>query len=75
MKGSIIEIDYKMAIDFIMPRHYAGRKPQISVAYGWFDCETYTEDHLQAVCTFGKPASHSLCIGLCGETWGGKYMS
>lgn len=69
MKGFIIEIDAKTALNFIMPRHYAGRKPQITKAFGWYDCETYTDEHLQAVCTFGKPASPHLCIGICGKEW------
>lgn len=65
MIGYIEELPYQTAIDFIMPRHYAGRKPQISIAYGWFD-----KDHnLQAVCSFGKPASPPLCKGICGEKW------
>lgn len=45
-----------------MPRHYAGRKPQITKAFGW-----YEEDKLVAVCTFGKPASPQLCYGICGK--------
>lgn len=88
MKGSVIEIDSKMATEFLLPKHYSGRKPQITKAFGWFDCETYTMEHLMAVCTFGKPASPSLCVGVCGkeyaknvyelnrlcrlETWGGN---
>ena len=34
MKGSIIEIDYQMAVDFLLPRHYSGRIPTISKALG-----------------------------------------
>ena len=45
-----------------MSRHYAGRKPQITKAFGW-----YEEDKLVAVCTFGKPASPQLCYGICGK--------
>lgn len=56
------EIDYTTAIDFLLPRHYSGRKPVVSVAYGWYD-----QDRLMAVCTFGKPASPSLCRGIMGE--------
>lgn len=55
-------IKYKEAIDFIMPKHYLGRKPNISIAFGWFE-----GDKLQAVCTFGKPASNPLCYGIAGE--------
>lgn len=62
MKGNVIQIDHKTAVDFLLPRHYSGRTPPISIAFGW-----YSGGELKAVCTFGKPASHSLCIGVCGE--------
>lgn len=58
----IKEIPYKQAIDFLLPKHYSGRKPQITKAFGLF-----ADDSLKAVCTFGKPASPSLCVGICGE--------
>lgn len=62
MKGEVVYISSKEAWDFLKPRHYAGRKPQISVAFGW-----KIENCLVAVCTFGKPASPSLCTGICGK--------
>lgn len=37
MKGNVEEIDYKSAVDFLLPRHYAGRIPTISKAFGWFE--------------------------------------
>lgn len=46
------QIDAKTAIDFLLPRHYSGRKPQVSMAFG-----LYIDQKLNAVCTFGKPAS------------------
>jgi len=55
----IKEISYKEACSFLLPRHYSGRKPQISIAFGWF-----FDDSLKAVCSFGKPASPSLCKGI-----------
>lgn len=55
-------IDTKTAIEFLLPRHYAGRKPPISIAFGWYD----ENDVLKAVCTFGKPVSNWLCSGVCG---------
>lgn len=64
MKGCIKCIDYKTAIDFLLPRHYSGRKPQITVAYAWF-----INHKIVAVVTFGKPASNSLCKGICGEEY------
>lgn len=69
MKGSIAYIDYQTAIDFLLPRHYSGRKPPISLAFGWYDCKTYTNEHLKAVLTFGKPASPPLCVGVCGKEY------
>lgn len=61
------EIDYKTAIDFLLPLHYSGRKPTISYSFGY-----YENKELKAVCTFGKPASHSLCIGVCGNEYSDK---
>lgn len=57
-------IDYKTAVDFLLPRHYSGRIPSISHAFGCFEDKT-----LKAVCTFGSPASPSLCRGVAGEKW------
>jgi hypothetical protein len=62
MKGSVRQIDYQTAIGFLLPRHYSGRKPNVAIAFGWFD----DENVLKAVCTFGKPASPPLCSGICG---------
>lgn len=61
MKGKILYLTAKEAWEFLKPRHYAGRKPQISKAYGW-----EIDGQLVAVCTFGKPASPCLCTGICG---------
>lgn len=58
------KIDSKTAVDFLLPRHYSGRKPSISYAFG-----CYQNESLIAVCTFGKPASNSLCIGVCGPEY------
>ena len=64
MKGVVSTIDNKTAIAFLLPRHYSGRKPQISRAFGLYD-----KENLVAVCTFGKPASASLCDGICGKEY------
>jgi hypothetical protein len=48
--------------DWLLNKHYAKRIPSISYAFG-----LYEGDLLQGVCTFGKPASYTLCIGVCGE--------
>lgn len=62
MKGEILNLTAKEAWEFLKPKHYSGRKPPISCAFGW-----YFDDELKAVCTFGKPPSPSLCDGICGK--------
>ena len=62
MKGEIKYIEAKTAREFLLPLHYSGRTPSISHAFGW-----YIKERLVAVCTFGKPASNTLCFGVCGE--------
>jgi hypothetical protein len=64
VRGRIELISRKAAIRFLLPRHYSGRIPAIVYAFGWF-----IEDQLVAVCTFGKPASNSLCEGVCGKEY------
>ena len=62
MKGEIRYLTYQEAVEFLLPRHYSGRIPSISKAFGW-----YINDELVAVCSFGKPASPSLCVGVAGQ--------
>lgn len=62
MRGNILYLTSQEAWDFLRPRHYAGRRPPISKAFGW-----QIDGELVAVCTFGKPASPPLCIGICGK--------
>ena len=57
-------ISYREAVDFLLPRHYSGRTPSITYSFGYFESGT-----LKAVCTFGKPASNSLCFGVCGKEY------
>jgi len=63
------EINYKEAVNFLLPLHYSGRKPSITYSFGYFE-----NDELKAVCTFGKPASNSLCIGVCGIEYSSKVF-
>jgi len=58
------QIDSHLTYDLILHKHYAQRKPSISFAFG-----LYCQDVLIGVCTFGKPASNSLCIGVCGKEY------
>ena len=64
MKGNVVYLSSKEACDFLLPRHYSGRTPSISQAFGW-----KVDGKLQAVCTFGKPASPYVCSGVCGDKW------
>ena len=62
-------IDYTTAKDFLLPRHYSGRTPSITFAFGY-----YEQGELVAVCTFGKPASPNLCDGVCGKLYRHKVF-
>ena len=68
MKGyEIREIEYNDTKDFILNKHYAQRMPSISFAYGLFK-----GDDMVGVLTIGKPASNSLCRGVCGPEYAHK---
>ena len=54
-------IDYKTAVNFLLDKHYSGRKPQVKYAFGLYEYGV-----LVAVCTYGVPASRSLCVGIMG---------
>ena len=69
VRGQFSSITYKQAVDFLLPRHYSGRKPSITCSFGYFE-----NNELKAVCTFGKPASNSLCIGVCGKEYSEKVF-
>lgn len=56
------QIPYEQSIGWIKLRHYAHRIPSISFSYG-----LYIDKVLVGIITFGKPASDSLCRGVCGE--------
>ena len=64
----IKRIENKQTYDFIINKHYAKRIPSISIAYGLF-----IEDKLEGILTIGKPASNSLCEGVCGKKYK-KYV-
>lgn len=69
VKGEINWLSYQEACSFLLPKHYSGRKPVISKAFGWV-----FSGELKAVCSFGKPASASLCKGIMrGEYQGNVY--
>ncbi len=54
-------INSKDTYDFILNKHYAQRKPSISFSFGLF-----IDNNLEGILTIGKPASNSLCEGVCG---------
>lgn len=51
--------------EWLLWKHYAKRMPSISYAFGLYDIEK----HLVGVMTIGKPASPSLCTGVCGAEY------
>ena len=68
MKNYLVKkVSYKATKPFILKKHYAQRMPSISFAFG-----LYKEDQLVGVLTIGKPASHSLCIGILGKEYSHK---
>lgn len=60
-RDGFCQIEYKEALDFLLPRHYSGRSPTISYAFG-----AYESGVLMAVCTYGKPGSPEACY-VCGR--------
>jgi hypothetical protein len=64
---TVKKIDSKETYDFILDKHYAGRKPSISFSYGLFDGSQKI-----GVLTIGKPASNSLCTGVLGIEYQNK---
>lgn len=72
MKGEIKEligfrvdrIPHKETYPFLLNRHYAKRIPSITWSFGLFKGNT-----IFGVLTIGKPASPSLCDGVCGKEY------
>lgn len=60
---TVKSIESNQTYEWLLYKHYAKRIPSISYAFGLYDCDNI----LQGVITFGKPASPSLCVGVCGE--------
>jgi hypothetical protein len=61
-KFHILSIDSCQTYDWLLHKHYAKRIPSISFAFGLYD----ENNIMQGVITYGKPASPSLCDGVCG---------
>ena len=61
-KYHVLSIDSDMTYDWLLNKHYAKRIPSISYAFG-----LYEDIILVGIMTIGKPASPSLCDGICGK--------
>ena len=58
----VSSIEHFECREWLLYKHYAKRIPSISYSYGLFDGLD-----LIGICTIGKPASPSLCVGVCGK--------
>jgi hypothetical protein len=67
-KYSVKSIKSEQTYDWLLHKHYAKRIPSISYSFG-----LYNQDILKGVLTIGKPASPSLCDGVCGKEFS-KYV-
>jgi hypothetical protein len=66
-KYKVKSIAKHLCKEWLLHKHYAKRIPSISYAFGLFD------EDLKGIMTIGKPASNSLCVGVCGEN-NSKYV-
>tara|TARA_R100001163_G_C4995212_1_gene146337 strand:+ start:108 stop:737 length:630 start_codon:yes stop_codon:yes gene_type:complete len=64
MRLKVSSIKAKETYDWLLYKHYLKRLPSISYSFG-----LYKNSILSGVVTYGTPASHSLCIGLCGKEY------
>lgn len=67
-KYNVNPIKSEQTYDWLLHKHYAKRIPSISFAFGLYQSEI-----LKGVLTIGKPASPSLCDGICGREYS-KYV-
>lgn len=61
---SVRRVPSSEVIDLVMNKHYAGRRPSITYAWGLYEGE-----EIVGALTIGKPASPPLCRGLAGDKW------
>ena len=62
MNYEVKSIENSQTKEWLLHKHYAKRICSISFAFGLFDGL-----QLIGVCTFGKPPSPPLCVGVCGS--------
>lgn len=67
MNYEVKTITYEECKEWLLFKHYAKRMCSISYSFGLFDGLECV-----GVCTFGKPASNYLCVGVCGEDYTDK---
>lgn len=65
----VLPIKNEESYPWLLEKHYAKRIPQIMHAFG-----LYENNILIGVCTFGIPASPSLCMGICGVEYADKVL-
>jgi hypothetical protein len=65
----VLPIKSEEAVPWIMQKHYAKRLPSISYAFG-----LYEKNQLIGIVTYGSPASHTLCVGICGKEYSDKVL-
>lgn len=65
----IREITYREAMDMVVANHYLRRKAPAMFTYGMFDGDT-----MIGCIVYGKPASPSLCVGICGPEESGNVI-
>lgn len=64
MDFTVEHIEYDKCKDWLLYKHYAKRIPSISYSYGLYD-----DKELVGICTYGKPSSNTLRIGVCGKEY------
>ena len=67
-KYKVKSIKKELCKEWLLHKHYAKRIPSISYAFGLF-----IDNKLEGVLTIGKPASNSLCEGVCNKE-NSKYV-
>lgn len=63
-KYSVQSIKPSETYEWLLYKHYLKRIPPVSYAFG-----LYKDYNLIGICTFGVPASPSLCTGVCGTEY------
>lgn len=65
----VLPVKSEETYEWLLKKHYAKRIPQIMYAFG-----LYEDGQLVGVCTYGIPASPSLCMGICGKEYSDKVL-